>query len=377
MYRNKFTLLSLIFLVSFVRLNAQYEEYPFRIFGYFQVSFMQQLYKEYADKKSFSLQQMNLFLQHDLSENWSAFAGLEFINNYNSGKSWGDFSLSEVWVKYYLSKRLNVKLGLQIPTFNHLNEISNKTPLLPYIVRPLAYESSFAEFMNLDDFIPRRAFVQIYGFLPIEETKLDYSFYLGNSPNISSKVTKAGQSGIDTSNIFLVGGRVGLRYEDVKIGFSATYDEINSIVDFDAHFENNEKFTFKNVPRFRIGHDILMDFKKFSFSAEYIKVLYNTNNLIDLDKQFFYATIGYRITEDLFTYFSLFSTQENYNFSLPEKQSYNTEVSVTIPNLGLSYDINDRIKLKGQFARVDIDVTNLNMESVLTFYYAVAISVFF
>ncbi|HPN39668.1 MAG TPA: hypothetical protein PL041_14820, partial [Melioribacteraceae bacterium] len=120
MYRNKFTLLSLIFLVSFVRLNAQYEEYPFRIFGYFQVSFMQQLYKEYADKKSFSLQQMNLFLQHDLSENWSAFAGLEFINNYNSGKSWGDFSLSEVWVKYYLSKRLNVKLGLQIPTFNHL-----------------------------------------------------------------------------------------------------------------------------------------------------------------------------------------------------------------------------------------------------------------
>ncbi|HPN39881.1 MAG TPA: hypothetical protein PL041_15895, partial [Melioribacteraceae bacterium] len=259
----------------------------------------------------------------------------------------------------------------------HLNEISNKTPLLPYIVRPLAYESSFAEFMNLDDFIPRRAFVQIYGFLPIEETKLDYSFYLGNSPNISSKVTKAGQSGIDTSNIFLVGGRVGLRYEDVKIGFSATYDEINSIVDFDAHFENNEKFTFKNVPRFRIGHDILMDFKKFSFSAEYIKVLYNTNNLIDLDKQFFYATIGYRITEDLFTYFSLFSTQENYNFSLPEKQSYNTEVSVTIPNLGLSYDINDRIKLKGQFARVDIDVTNLNMESVLTFYYAVAISVFF
>ncbi len=377
MFTRKFYLISLIFLTFVIKLNAQYEEYPFRIFGYFQVSFVQQLYKESADKKSFSLQQMNLFLQHDLSENWSAFAGLEFINNYNSGKSWGDFSLSEVWVKYYLSKRLNLKLGLQIPAFNHLNEISNKTPLLPYIVRPLAYESSFAEFMNLDDFIPRRAFVQVYGFLPIDETKIDYSVYLGNSPNISTKATKAGQSGTDTSNVFLVGGRLGLRYEDVKIGFSATYDELNKINDFDAHFMNTEKLTVKNVPRFRIGHDILMDFKKFSFSAEYIKVLYNTDNVVDLDKQFFYATIGYRVSEDLFTYFSLYSTQENYNFSIPELNNYNTEVSVTIPNVGFSYDINDRIKLKGQFARVDIDVKNMVMESVLTFYYAAAISVFF
>lgn len=377
MSKSKLSISAILIFISFIRLNAQYEEYPFRIFGYFQVSFIQQLYKEYSDKKSFSLQQMNLFLQHDLSENWSAFAGLEFINTYNSGKSWGDFSLSEVWVKYYLSKRLNVKLGLQIPAFNHLNEISNKTPLLPYIVRPLAYESSFAEFMNLDDFIPRRAFVQVYGFLPIDETKLDYSVYLGNSPNISTKATKAGQSGTDTSNIFLVGGRIGVRYDDVKIGFSATYDELNNISDFDSHFENSENYSLKNVPRFRIGNDILMDFKKFSFSAEYIKVLYDTDSFVDLDKQFFYATIGYRITEDLFSYFSLYSTQEKYNFSSSEYKHFNTEVSVTIPNVGLSYDINDRIKLKAQFARVDVDVKNTSIESVLTFYYAAAISVFF
>jgi hypothetical protein len=120
-----------------------------------------------------------------------------------------------------------------------------------------------------------------------------------------------------------------------------------------------------------------MDFKKFSFSAEYIKVLYDTDSFVDLDKQFFYATIGYRITEDLFSYFSLYSTQEKYNFSSSEYKHFNTEVSVTIPNVGLSYDINDRIKLKAQFARVDVDVKNTSIESVLTFYYAAAISVFF
>jgi hypothetical protein len=376
--KNKKLVLFLLFIIYISKLNAQYEEYPFRIFGYFQVSFIQQLYKNESDKKSFSLQQMNLFLQHDLSENWSAFAGLEFINNYNSGKSWGDFSLSEVWVKYYASKRLNIKLGLQIPAFNHLNEISNKTPLLPYIVRPLAYESSFAEFMNLDDFIPRRAFAQIYGFLPVEETKIDYSFYVGNSPNISTKATKAGQSGTDTSNIFMVGGRIGLRYEDVKIGFSATYDEINKITTFEPHSElviNNNYL--EHIPRFRIGNDIMMDFKKFSFNAEYIKVLYDTGDKANLDKQFFYATIGYRVTDDLLTYFSLFSTEENYNLNINELKHLSTAVSVTIPNVGFSYDINDRIKLKGQFARVDIDIENSPTQNVLTFYYAAAISVFF
>ncbi len=366
-----------IFFLQKIILMAQYEEYPFKTFGYFQVSFMQQLFKNASDKKSFSLQQMNLFFQHDLTDEWSAFAGLEFINNYNSGKSWGDLSLSEVWVKYYGGKRFNLKIGLQVPTFNHLNEISNKTPLLPYIVRPLAYESSFAEFLNLDDFIPRRAFIQMYGFLPVDETKVDYSFYLGNSPNISTKNTNAGQSGTDTSNIFLVGGRIGLRYEDVKIGFSATYDEIETINLSRNNYPYHGEIELKNIPRFRIGQDILMDFKKFSFSAEYIKVFYDTDKKIDLDKQFFYATLGFRINDDLFTYFSLFSTLEKFNFTNPEQFKDNIEVSINIPNIGFSYDINDRIKFKGQFARVDVDIKNSPQNSLLTFYYAAAISVFF
>ena len=366
----------IILLLSVTKMYAQFDEAPFRMFGYFQISFMQQLIKEESDKKSFDMQQFNLFLQRDLTENWSAFVNFEFLNNFSSGKSWGDFSLNEVWVKYYLSKRFNLKLGLQIPPFNNLNEISNKTPLLPYIIRPLAYETSFNEFLNLEDFTPQRAFAQIYGFIPIEDTKLDYAFYVGNSPNISSKATVTGQSGVDTTNLFLVGGRVGLRYEDIKLGFSATYDEITKFNQLNTYFGLPE-YDFNNIPRFRTGFDILMDFKKVSFQAEYIKVLYNTNNLLDLDKQFIYVTMGYRITDDLLAYFSLNSIQEHYNVNIPNFAHLNTEVSVTTPNIGLAYDINDRIKIKGQFARVDIDVTNYPEHASLVFYYAAAISVFF
>ncbi len=368
--------LIIIFLIILnVNTPAQFEESAFKAFGYFQVSFMQQFFRDQLDKKTFSVQQLNLFLQRDLSENWSAFVDFELLNNYSSGKSWGDISLNEVWVKYYLSKRFNLKIGLQVPPFNHLNEISNKTPLLPYIIRPLAYETSFNEFLNLEDFIPRRAFFQMYGFLPIEDTKFDYAFYLGNSPNISTKATRAGQSGIDTTNIFLVGGRVGLRYEDVKVGFSATYDEIVDLKNIDAHFQVISGL--KNIPRVRIGTDILMDFKKVNFSAEYIKVLYNAKNLIDMDKQFFYVTLGYRITDELYSYFCLHSTQENYDIELADYAGYSTKVSITIPNFGLVYDINDRIKLKGQFARVDVDVKNSPTDSFLSYYYSAAISVFF
>ncbi|MFH0734577.1 MAG: hypothetical protein V1773_10105 [bacterium] len=366
----------IILLLSVSKMYAQFDEAPFRMFGYFQISFMQQLIKDESDKKSFDMQQFNLFLQRDLTENWSTFINFEYLNNFSSGKSWGDFSLNEVWVKYYLSKRFNLKLGLQIPPFNNLNEISNKTPLLPYIIRPLAYETSFNEFLNLEDFTPQRAFAQIYGFIPIEDTKLDYAFYVGNSPNISTKETSTGQSGVDTTNLFLVGGRIGLRYEDIKIGFSASYDEITKFNQLKTYFGLPE-YDFNNIPRFRIGHDILLDFKKVSFQAEYIKVLYNTNNLLDLDKQFFYVTMGYRITDDLLAYFSLYSLQEHFNVNIPNFAHLNTEVSVTTPNVGLAYDINDRIKIKGQFARVDIDVTNYPEHESLIFYYAAAISVFF
>ena len=38
------------------------------------------------------------------------------------------FNLKEAWVRYLMSGAFNLKLGLQIPIFNHFNEIKNKMP---------------------------------------------------------------------------------------------------------------------------------------------------------------------------------------------------------------------------------------------------------
>jgi hypothetical protein len=117
--------------------------------------------------------------------------------------------------------RFNLKLGLSIPTFNNLNEINNRTPLLPYVIRPLVYETSFNEFIPIEEFVPARAFVQAYGFFPFGESKLDYAVFVGNSPNINSDPER-GQTGTDTTATILVGGRLGIRYRELNLGFSAT-----------------------------------------------------------------------------------------------------------------------------------------------------------
>jgi len=123
---------------------AQEKETPIKIFGYFQNSFQHwTTFGERPRQNSFSLQQLNLFFQKDIGSDWTAFVNFEFLNNFSSGRQWGSTKLEEAWVKYRANMRFNLKLGLLIPIFNNLNEIKNRTPLLPYIIRPLAYETSF------------------------------------------------------------------------------------------------------------------------------------------------------------------------------------------------------------------------------------------
>ena len=203
---------------------AQTEESDLRIFGYFQSSFQHWTAIKPGGFNpgrpafnSFSVQQLNMFFQKDLARHWRAFINIEVLNNFSSSRQWGSLNLEEAWVRYRYNEHFKLKFGLLIPIFNHLNEIKNRTPLLPYVIRPLVYESSFSEFISVEEYIPARAFIQAYGFLPSTEAKLDYAIYLGNSPNINDREF-FGPTGVDTTDTFLVGGRVGFRYKELKLG---------------------------------------------------------------------------------------------------------------------------------------------------------------
>lgn len=162
---------------------------------------------------SFNIQEMDLVFQKNLGSALSTFVDLQFLNTYSSEKGWGNFNLDQMWIKYSPTKQLNVKFGHIVPIFNAFNEIKTKFPLLPYIFRPLIYESSLATFVNPQEFLPMNAALQVNGTVSASAMKLDYALFGGNSDFVvSDKVSKGNTlitSGFDSTNFKLFGGRVG------------------------------------------------------------------------------------------------------------------------------------------------------------------------
>ncbi len=330
---------------------AEDEENPIKIFGYFQNSFQQWTAFENRPKQnSFSLQQLNLFFQKKLGSNWTAFINFEFLNNFSSGRQWGSMNLEEAWIKYRTDMRFNLKLGLLVPIFNNLNEIKNRTPLLPYIIRPLAYETSFSEFIPIELLIPVRAYGQVYGFFPVAETKFDYAVYIGNSPNISNNPLQ-GHTGADTTSTFLVGGRLGIRYRELKLGLSATYDKDNTFESMAEQF-NIPRAELNEIPKTRLGGDLSYDFANFSLESEFIKVdIEKDNPEVKADLDLYYATLGYHFTEKLFIYSSYWVMDEHLTV-LTANPEVKEDGDSRVYSLGTSYSLIDRISLKTQFSKV-------------------------
>ena len=364
---------------------AQPSDSPLKIFGYFQNEFEYQKGTaeiEDFDQNTFVVQQLNLFFQKDFSEEWTSFVNFEILNSFSSSKRWGALNLEEAWIKYRASRQFNLKLGLQIPIFNNFNEIKNRTPLIPYVIRPLVYETAFSENIQVDEYTPNDAYIQAYGFIPSHDWKFDYALYVGNTANISSleATGQAGRSGTDTTSSVMVGSRIGLRYNELKFGVSATRDIINYFSGYyDTLLTNVNPDRFKEVPRIRIGIDLSYNYYNFAFESEFIRVAYDFDiPNFKFDKHFYYATLGYYLSDPLFIYASYWVTEEYY----PPYTIYNNknpeELEITVPNFGFAYNLSDRVKMKFHYAYVGIHSGNQAIYKDRFFHFiSSAISVFF
>ncbi|MEJ2054811.1 MAG: hypothetical protein P8X42_12895 [Calditrichaceae bacterium] len=382
--RNTITgFIFVILIFNFSSTNAQSWSSPLKVFGFFQASYIHSSHLGGVDDYgTFNIQQLNLFFQKDLTKNWTSFINFEVLNNFSSNKQWGSINLEEAWIKYYAGPQFTIRLGLQIPIFNNLNEIKNRTPLLPYIIRPLVYETSFGEFLALEEMTPGRAFIQTNGFVPIARSKIDYAFYIGNSPNINNN-SLAGQTGIDTTDTYLIGGRVGLRFNDIKMGLSATYDKTNAFKYTEPYLSIPEGF-LDQVQRIRLGGDFSFDYHNFRLESEFITVNYDDDvEALKLDKWFHYFTLGYFIDEEVFLYYSYWYNKEYYNYITPAQTEValkNGTIKVKVPTVGLSYHMTERITFKGQFAQakiIDSDMVQIKRKSITENYFSLAVSVFF
>lgn len=355
---------------SFSSLWAQADGLNPKVFGYFQSTFG---YRKDIGRpvqvKTFSLQQLNLFLQKDFTVRWTAFVNFEFVNSYSSFRNWGAQNLEEAWVSFRGSEQFKLKMGLQVPAFNNLNEIKNKTPVLPYIIRPLAYESSFNEIIALEEFTPTQAFVQAYGFIPARKLKFDYAIFIGNSPNINNDFQR-GQTGVDTTRYFLFGGRLGIRTNNLKFGISGTIDQIDFYQV--AVFLGYDPAKFNHIPRLRLGSDFSLNVQKWLWESEFIRVTYDDDHpIMNFNKGFFYGTLGRDLTERFFAYAGYWTIREN---AQPTQ-----DFDLLALTAGASYNITEAISAKVQYGRVRIESSTASTitDTERSNYYYLAISVVF
>jgi hypothetical protein len=350
------------------------------VFGYFQASLYRQKDLRTGTKlNSFTLQQLNLILEKELWQRWNTFVNFEFTNSYSSFDNWGSFSLEEAWVRYRQSRYFRLKVGLLIPRFNSLNVIKNRTPLLPYIIRPLVYETSFQQSLPIEEFVPEQAYIQVHGSAPIGgDVKLDYTGYWGNSPNIATDPESA-NTGLDTTSSFLFGMRVGLRHPNFKVGISTTADKTNQFVGLEEAY-NKPPGSFEQVPRYRTGFDFSVEWRSLEFWSEAIGVFYDDDEPdLDVDKSFFYMTVAYTFWERLLVYFGYMELKSNLTIlvSPGAGESPISELTSKVPNFGVSFALNDRLKLKAQFANGETTTVPPGVVEESFDFLAIAASVWF
>lgn len=356
---------------------AQPDEGP-QIFGYFQIQYASDRNIESQEQRtSFSVQQLNIFFRQKIGTRWTSFVNFESVNSYNSEHGWGSFSLEEAWVKYHGRRWLNVKMGLLIPRFNRLNEIKNRMPVLPYIIRPLAYESSLAEVVAVEEYVPRRAYVQVDGTHRIREVKAEFAFYTGNSVHVPGGDSPDTVTGTDTTGHFMAGGRIGLRHKDTSVGFSFTGEKIDLIDFFPAMADSFdvEPSELDDITRTRIGVDLYTRFRRVSLEAEHTRVEYHEDvDALSIDKEFSYATLGYDITDKWFAYVSYWKTVEDHWIT---PFGVGGERTFTIRGFGATYALNERIKFKGQFGKGEYEADIADLSEFDFDYTALAVTVFF
>jgi len=357
--------------------HGQAGESDLKVYGYLQASFYAQTSDDNSDRNSttFTVQQLNVLLQKDLTRRWSTFVDLLFTNSYSSFRNSGSFGIEQAWVRYRRSHYINVKLGLMLPKFNYLNEIRHKMPVLPYIIRPIVYETTFQEDVNIDEYLPQQAYAQAYGYAPAGDYKIDYAGYVGNSSNIN-RDGDLGPTGVDTTNTFLLGGRVGIRHASFQIGLSATHDKVDFLSGV-LPDTLTPSLRFEGISRVRLGGDFRFEFQNLSFESEFISVTYDDGSPeFDVDKKFYYGTLGYLFADRLFAYVSYWWLEEH----LAQRQTggfQTAEFTIKIPNGGVAYHVNERITFKGSFARGDRDFSILDIPEGDFKFYSVAVSVFF
>lgn len=339
-----FSCLLLLLVVNCV----QAQESPLSIFGYFQSTTTKteisskgtmpngtEISQPGNNFLSSIVQQANIFFHHQTDAKFTAWLNIEILNNYNSDRNWGSIKLEEAWGRFDLGKGTNIKAGKLIPAFNNLNEIKNRTPFLPYILRPTAYETAFTGLFPISALSPQDAFLQLTNQASLGPAYLKTDIFVGNAEEnfrLSETLNTPIPRGTDTTNYVTVGGRFGVQYDFLSAGASTTFDREN-VANQNA------------IRRWRFGGDLRLLINRLTFEGELTLVKYDTPNASEkYNKVFYYGTLHYDLSDQLFIYTA-------YN-KLKDKNYIYLGEGADIYSVGGGFQVYENVKLKLQYVDV-------------------------
>ena len=343
------------------------------IFGYYQMNYTN--FNTYRgdvkglDISSFLTQQMNVFFQKNFTPELSSFVNLEFTNSFSFQDTIGGFKIEEAWLKYSPSSLINIKAGKLIPRFNNFNEIKNRTILLPYIYRPIAYETYFFDQFGTGEFVPVSANLQVYGEVPVGDLRLNYTAFYGNSETaMLNKNSNFWGPGQDPTPYKMVGGRIGAEYGNLQLGASMTYDRKN--LDSAKTVSGIARYKIGYIPRTRVGAYLNYSVAGFDLESELIKVYYdlsqaNKNTLAlnpfnpkSFDKTFYHINLLYNFTDQLSAY-------AGYDY-LKGEDNFFISGGLKVYNYGACYKVTDEVILKAQYEHQSFVMTMMGNTTVGT-----------
>lgn len=398
---NRIIVTIFAFLVLITNINFAQNE--IEIFGYGQASFshFENWYNvpvpaDFDEEHSYNFMgvaQMNIMMAKQFSPELSAFVNFEFINDYSSSKGFGSFNLQEAYVRWDYRNFLKVKFGMVIPQFNNLYEIYNRTPLLPYLIRPKVYEANFGNLIDVFDFLPQKALVQINGNVPVGSLTMQYALWAGNPPSslISSSendlipgYTAYGQSAVSFMSF---GGRLGVINSFMKAGFSVTTDTENRrniYIDWDDNTAD-----LGDIDRLRLGADLSFSVGDLRVEGEYLMTKSKTTKAMDdslrswnsespdligdnFDKYFYYVAAIYNVTDKLTAFVMYDAISDNFDSWFFGQEGYKGY------HLGAGYTVVDEVVIKAQYnkntGKYDSGIEDPSVYDYNEAYYSVGVS---
>lgn len=235
--------------------------------------------------------------------------------------------------------------------FYNLNEIKNRTVLLPYIYRPLVYETVFSQQFSTEEFILLQAYLQAYGDFEVSNNfRINYAAFMGNS---SSENIIGNNFGLavanDSSKSKSFGGRLGAEIGSLSLGGSISYDKkkVSNLWEVGINLGY--------MPRIRLGAYLNFSIAGFELESEYIKVNTEMNEqqeavvfsnpmilpTFTFDKEYVHVNLLYNIIDQVYAYggYDYMYTMDNF-FSMGELDQW---------TVGAGYRINYAVVIKAQY----------------------------